>query len=83
VINQAYDFSNLTNAQEWLIVLQGWRIGKKWPDGTVYVQPSRRTVKKLIDRGLVTAVPVKDRGMTVIEYRVSLDVHFAYCMWCD
>jgi hypothetical protein len=80
-----YDFTKLTAAQEWLICYQGWRIGQKYPDGSPWPQPSKRTVKKLIERGLVQAVQAvtPDRFMntpiTVTEYRVEPDVHLAWC----
>lgn len=82
-----YDFSKLTPAQEWLIVYQGWHIGQKYPDGSIWPQPSKRTVKKLLDRGLMFAREVSEPvpgfgSMTVIEYDVPLDVHMAYCMQC-
>ena len=81
-----YDFSKLTPAQEWLICYQGWRVGQTYPDGSVWVQPQKRTVKKLIERGLVTAVPVQMFGgrfpVTVTEYRVEPEVHLAWCLSC-
>lgn len=76
----AYDFSRLTPMQEWLICLQGWHIGKKWPDGSIYAQPAKRTVRKLIERGLLVPREVGDGMLTVTEYDVPLDVHMAYCM---
>lgn len=75
-----YDFSGLTNLQEWLLLYQGWHIGQRWPDGRPWVQPTRRMVKKLLERGLMTAREVKDRGLTVVEYDVPLTVHAAYCL---
>jgi hypothetical protein len=78
-----YDFSGLTEEQEWLLVFQGWRIGDKYPSH----QPSKKTVKKLIERGLVIEHEVKQMTsigpMTVLEYEVPLHVHMAYCMSCD
>ena len=81
-----YDFSRLSSNQEWLLLCGGWRIGQTYPDGSIWFQPSARTVKKLIDRGLLFPVEVRDsRGglpsMTVTEYRVPIDVHRAYCMY--
>jgi hypothetical protein len=75
-----YDFSRLTLAQEWLICLHGWHIDKTWPDGRIYVQPSKRTVRKLIERGLLVPREVRRGMLTVTEYSVPLDVHLAYCM---
>jgi hypothetical protein len=74
----AYDFSCLTPAQEWLICLCGWHIGATWPDGSMRPQPGKRTVRKLIERGLVVPRERRD-GYLVTEYDVPLDVHAAYC----
>lgn len=81
-----YDFSRLTPRQEWLICYQGWQVGQKYPDGSMWPQPSKRTVKKLIERGLMTAVEcvVPDACMgipiRVTEYQVPLEVHMAWCL---
>ncbi|CAK7069750.1 MAG: hypothetical protein KER_03056 [Kerstersia gyiorum] len=81
-----YDFSGLTDLQRWLILYQGWRTGQRYPDGSLWPQPGKRTVKKLIDRGLMTAHEVQERSgglaFSVIEYRVPLHVHAAYCFSC-
>ena len=83
-----YDFSKLTPLQEWLICYQGWRVGQTYPDGSVWPQPGKRTVKKLIERGLMTAVSrtVPDRFMnipiSVTEYHVAPEVHLAWCFSC-
>lgn len=81
-----YNFRGLTNAQQWLILYQGWRIGQRYPDGTLWPQPGKRTVKKLIERGLMVAHEVEERsgGLTLrfTEYRVPLHVHAAYCLQC-
>lgn len=76
-----YDFSDLSPAQEWLIVTQGWTYGSSFP------QPSPRTAKKLIERGLVIPHEYKlprtrscPLEVTVTEYEVPLHVHFAFCM---
>jgi hypothetical protein len=82
----AYDFSKLTANQEWLICYQGWRIGQKYPDGTPWPQPAKRTVKKLIERGLMTSHVVTDHSdwlpMQVTEYHVEPEVHLAWCFTC-
>lgn len=78
-----YDFSGLTEAQEWLILYQGWRVGQTYADGSVWPQPAPRTVKKLIDRGLLQPVETKRDGMTVTEYVSSPDVHLAFCLSCS
>jgi hypothetical protein len=83
-----YDFSGLSPRQQWLILYQGWRIGQRFPDGSPWPQPNKRTVKKLIERGLMTefeAVYIHDdrTRVTVTEYRVPLHVHMAFCMSCD
>lgn len=76
-----YDFSGLTRAQQWLLTFQGWEISSE------AAQPSPRTVAKLIKRGLVVPVEVKEMTrigpMTVTEYRVPLDVHMAWCEHCS
>lgn len=84
-LDAGYDFSGLTPAQEWLICLQGWRVGSKYPDGSPWPQPSKRTVKKLIERGLVIEKQRRTEtasgwALTVTEYEVPLAVHLAYCM---
>jgi len=80
-------FDDLTTNQEWLLVLGGWHIGSRYPNGTPRPQPSKRTVKKLIARGLVIphelTVSSTFGPMTVTEYDVPLAVHIAYCMSCD
>jgi hypothetical protein len=75
----AYDFSRLTPAQEWLICLCGWHVGAKWPDGSMRVQPGKRTVRKLIERGLVVPRESRTRHGRVTEYDVPIAVHMAYC----
>ena len=78
-----YDFSKLTNQHEWLICYQGWRVGQTYPDGSVWPQPSKRAVKKLIERGLMTAYDRQVDGLIVTEYDVPIDVHYAWCMTCE
>ncbi|CAM5213689.1 hypothetical protein CDEF62S_00374 [Castellaniella defragrans] len=81
------DFSGLTPRQEWLLLYQGWRVGQKFPDGSPWPQPTPRTVKKLIERGLIEVVEVKKPGgrftMTVTEYHVPLHIHMAFCCQCS
>ena len=82
-----YDFTGLTPRQEWLILYMGWRPGQTYPDGSPWPQPSKRTVKKLIERGLMEERRVIDRRgfppVLVSEYHVPLHVHAAYCLQCD
>jgi len=73
----AYDFSKLTDCQQRVLTFQGWVIGSPFP------QPDKRTVKKLIDRGLVIAHPRTSHNFTVIEYEVPYPVHYAWCKWCS
>lgn len=73
----AYDFSNLTENQKSLLVYCGWQIGSKLMN-----QPSKATVKKLIERGLVIPREVKQGNMTVTEYEVPAAVHLAFCLSC-
>lgn len=83
-----YDFSGLTAKQEWLILYQGWRVGQRYPDGSIWLQPSKRTVKKLIERGLMkefeaTYMHDNRTKLVVTEYHVPIHVHAAYCLFCD
>lgn len=77
----AYDFSGLTPRQQELLTFQGWQIGCE-----LMPQPGPRTVRKLIDRGLVVEhqrrVGSGPFAMTVREYEVPLDVHLAWCRFC-
>lgn len=83
-MSDALDFSGLTSRKEWLLLYQGWRTGQKFPDGSPWPQPQRRTVRNLIDRGLMKRVEVSERAgplkVTVIEYHVPLHVHAAFCL---
>lgn len=82
----SYDFSGLTNAQHALLTFQGWQVGQANPDRSPCVQPSERTVRKLIERGLVIPherdVPAGPFTMSVTEYEVPIDVHMAWCEYC-
>lgn len=81
-----YDFSGLTEQQAWLILYQGWRVGQRYPDGSPWPQPTKRMVKKLIDRGLMTSTEVREPSsisglsMSVTEYHVPIEVHMAWCI---
>lgn len=81
-----YDFSRLTGAQQNLLTFQGWQAGSKYPDGSLWPQPQKRTVKKLIERGLVIPherqYSVCGFTITVTEYEVPIAVHMAWCMQC-
>ena len=86
-MRESLDFSGLTSKQEWLILYQGWRVGQTYPDGSVWPQPSKRTVKKLIERGLMkefeaTYLHEGRTKVVVAEYHVPLHVHAAYCLSC-
>lgn len=81
-MSQAYDFTGLTPSQHALLTFQGWHVGDR-----MQVQPTTRTVRKLIERGLVIPharqVPFAGRmTMEVTEYEVPLPVHLAWCMRC-
>lgn len=78
-----YDFKGLTDTHGWLILYQGWSVGQKYPDGSDWIQPSPRQVKKLIDRGMMEEVQVQYGMMMVKEYRVYADVHFQWCLHCE
>jgi len=75
-----YDFSNLTNEQEWLICLHGWYLGKMYPDGHQWPQPSPEVVRPLLKCGLLVERHAKYGSARVIEYDVPLVVHLAYCV---
>jgi hypothetical protein len=79
--NREYDFSKLTESQQTLLTFQGWSSDSGWP------QPSRRTVKKLIDRGLVIEHSVTwvrgNMAMLISEYEVPIPVHAAWCAYCS
>ncbi len=71
-----YDFSGLTDSQQTLLSFQGWRAGQGMR------QPDRRTVKKLIDRGLLIEHERRHEGVAVLEYEVPIPVHMAWCEYC-
>lgn len=83
----AYDFSNLTERQQELLTFQGWRVGQKYPDGSIWVQPHKSTIRTLQARGLIFAHSVREHSnvglsWTVTEWHVPLDVHMAWCEHC-
>lgn len=77
----AYDFSRLTQSQAELLTFAGWAIG------CGRRQPGRSTVRKLVERGLLTEREVKSNvgpfTMTVPEYTVPIAVHIAWCSRCS
>ncbi|GAA4321911.1 hypothetical protein GCM10023144_01480 [Pigmentiphaga soli] len=79
----AYDFSGLTPTQQALLTFGGWDLTSSRP------QPSRRSVAKLIERGLVVETEAQQRvhndrfTLTVRTYVVPLDVHIAWCERCS
>jgi hypothetical protein len=77
-MSAGFDFSRLTIKQKELLSFQGWGI-HSLPE---IPQPLPRTVKKLIERGLVVEHKICWRGMTVIEYEVPISVHIAWCAKC-
>ena len=74
-----YDFKDLTENQQKVLTYLGWTVGNV-KDG--YSQPSERTMKKLIARGLAIPHYRQHKGVEVIEYEVPLAVHMAWCQWC-
>lgn len=74
-----YKFNDLTESQQSVIVFGRWTLTSKFP------QPNKRTVKKLIERGMVIPHDVEVHGalgaMTVTEYQVPIDVHAIFCRW--
>ena len=81
--DHGYDFSRLTAAQQNLLTFQGWQIGSHYPGGSMRPQPGPRTVRKLIERGLVIPHEVQKGGLTVIEYEIPILVHMAWCEECS
>jgi hypothetical protein len=77
-MDQDYDFSNLTETQQWVLTFQGWHLST----ARLMPQPTPRQMAKLIKRGLVIEKEVVDRGLTFKTYEVPLDVHFAWCLTC-
>jgi len=84
------DFSNLTELQQELLTFHGWRVGQTYPDGSVWFQPRKSTIRKLQVRGLIFAhvksIPPSCFGgvyMEVIEWHVPLSVHMAWCEHCS
>jgi hypothetical protein len=81
-MSDGFDFSDLTESQQWLLTFQGW------DTSSTFAQPSKRTVAKLIERGLVipherqAPAGVGALTMTVVEYEVPLVVHLAWCLEC-
>jgi hypothetical protein len=77
----SYDFSKLTNAQKTLLSFAGWHVGSVNP------QPDKRTVAKLITRGLVVATTARERAgpffMSFVTYDVPISVHIAWCERCS
>lgn len=77
-----YDFTGLTRVQQNLLTFDGWQIGSK-----LLPQPSPKSVSRLIERGLVTSIRVRDPSplgnMFVTEYYVPTDVHMAWCEHCS
>jgi len=74
----SYDFSGLTVRQQEVLTFQGWDVsmGGKVP------QPAPKTVRKLIERGLVVERINKGPIFTVREYEVPINVHIAWCDHC-
>lgn len=73
------NFSGLTQAQKRLLTFQGWTTDEIG----VRQQPSEATMRALENRGLATVVPVKWRNMTVLECRIPISVHMAWCSHCE
>lgn len=74
-----YDFTGLTPTQQGVLTFQGWCVA----DAGQRPQPSKRTVAKLLARGLVVEHINKGSIFTVREYEVPLDVHIAWCDYCS
>jgi hypothetical protein len=74
----AYDFSNLTVNQRTLLTFDGWQVGSR-----MVQQPSSRTVKKLLERGLIVELKRSRNGLSYSEFSVPTDVHAAWCEHCS
>lgn len=74
----SYDFTGLTPNQQALLTFAGWTVETEF-----FKQPAARTVKKLIDRGLVIPRERDWAGVRITEYEVPLPVHFAWCLRCS
>jgi hypothetical protein len=72
----AYDFTGLTNAQQWILTCQGW------PCGDLLPKPRRSTYQPLVDRGLVIFHAKRKGGSDLGRLEVPLPVHMAWCMSC-
>lgn len=70
-----FDFSGLTPRQQEVLAFQGWTTSM----AGMVPQPSKRTVQKLLDRGLVIEHIVQRGCFTYREYEVPLAVHIAWC----
>lgn len=73
----AYDFSGLTSTQQALLTYRGWETGSFLPC------PTARTLKRLLERGLIVVTSRVLFGLTVTEYAVPLDVHMEWCEHCS
>ena len=71
------NFNNLTENQQELLSFQGWNIGCNRN------QPPKKSMLKLIERGLVIEHEIIDRGLSIKEYEVPLSVHIAWCEHCS
>jgi hypothetical protein len=73
-----YDFSGLTPRQQELLTFEGWTVF----DAPTRVQPAKRTVRKLIEQGLLKETRRYRMGLWITEYFVPLGVHMAWCSHC-
>lgn len=70
----AFDFTGLTPAQQALLTYDGWHVGSK-----LIRQPQPRTVRRLLERGLVVPRDTVFLGVRITEYDVPAAVHAAWC----
>lgn len=76
-----YDFSRLTERQSELLTFGGWHVG------CGRQQPSKKTVSKLLERGLLVARETTQRipgliPIAVTEYDVPIAVQAAWEAQC-
>jgi hypothetical protein len=72
-----YDFSGLTRAQMRVLDFQGWE------RRDLHSKPSARTLRLLVDRGLVVVRPSRVGGKDVGAVIVPIPVHMAWCAHCE
>ncbi len=73
-----FDFSDLSTAQKNLLTFDGWQPGSAFTK-----QPTAKTAKKMVDRGLLIEIKRSHNGLSWIEYAVPVAVHMEWCDHCS